>query len=154
MSRFIFFQSSKGVTLIELLVMISIIFAISLFSVPFYSRSLTQNAVINTEDYLISALRKAQLYSMIGKQNGIWGVYSGTGEIIFFQGNSFGTRDQAFDERFELNSQVTVSGFSEITFTKITGLPSSTPSTPTITISDAVSTETLQINSQGVVDKL
>lgn len=151
MSRLFFFNSSKGVTLIELLIIISLIFAISLFSAPFFSRSITQNAVINTEDYLVGALRKAQLYSMTGKQNGVWGVQNGSGVITLFQGNSFATRNQVFDETHELNSQVTVSGFSEITFFQRTGLPSVTP---TITISDPVSTETLQINSQGIVNEL
>lgn len=137
---------NRGITIIELLIVISLISTIGLMSTSFYSRFLTQNAVDNTDNQLVNSFRKAQIYSMMGKQNGVWGVKydSATKKItLYLTGNS------AFDENYTVNNNITVTVF-DITFAKITGLPSSSP---TITISGGNSTKTITINSQGVVSK-
>lgn len=136
-----------GITIIELLLVIVIISIISLMSASFYSRFLIQNTVDNTENQLVNSFRKAQLYSMVGKQNGTWGVrYSSVTQKItlYLTGNT------AFDENYNVNTNISISGFSDILFAKITGLPSSSP---TITISGGNNTKTMTINSQGVVSK-
>ena len=139
-----------GFTLIELLLVISIVLIIGTFSVVFFSRFLTQNAVANSQDQLITELRKAQIYAMMGKQNGNWGVRFGSNKITLFQGNSYDTRNNAFDETFNQNPNITILGFSEIVFTKATGLPS-TVGTYTITGSD--SSKQVIVNSQGIVSR-
>lgn len=135
---------SSGVTIIELLIVIFLISTIGLLSASFYSRFLTQNAVENTQNQLVSSFRKAQVYSMMGKQNGTWGVRYGSNKItLYLSGNT------AFDENYDVNSNITVTDF-DITFAKITGLPSSSP---TITISSGGNSKTIDINSQGVVSR-
>ena len=140
----------KGFTLIELLLVISIVILIGTFSVVFFSRFLTQNAVTNTQDQLIGELRKAQTYAMMGRQNSNWGVRFGENTITLFSGNSYASRNIAFDETFSTNSNISISGFSEIVFTKVTGLPSTT-GTYTITGSDT--SKQVIVNSQGVVSR-
>lgn len=136
---------SSGVTIIELLIVILLISTIGLLSAPFYSRFLTQNAVENTKDQLVGSFRKAQVYSMMGRQNGTWGVRYGSNTItLYLSGNS------AFDEIYNVNTNIAIGGFTEITFARITGLPSASP---TITISGGNNTKTITINSQGVVSK-
>jgi prepilin-type N-terminal cleavage/methylation domain-containing protein len=139
-----------GFTLIELLLVISIVLIIGTFSVVFFSRFLTQNAVANSQDQLITELRKAQIYAMMGRQNGNWGVRFGSNKITLFQGNSYDTRNNAFDETFSQNPNISISGFSEIVFSKATGLPS-TVGTYTITGSD--SSKQITVNSQGIVSR-
>lgn len=135
---------SNGVTIIELLIVIALISIIGLLSASFYSRFLTQNAVENAQNQLVNSFRKAQVYSMMGKQNGVWGVRYGSNTItLYLSGNP------AFDENYNVNNNITVTVF-DITFAKITGLPSSSP---TITISGGNNTKTININSQGVVNK-
>ena len=140
----------KGFTLIELLLVIAVVFIISFLSVPFYARFFTQNAVANTVDQLVGEIRKAQIYAVSGKQNGSWGVHFGSNQIVLFQGNSYASRNTAFDESFSVNSNVIVSGLSDVIFSRMTGTPSATP---TITISGNGNTKTVSINGQGVVSK-
>lgn len=140
------FHKLKGVTLIELLLVVVIVSTITILSAPFYSRFLTQNAVGNTVDQLVASLRKAQIYSMMGKQNNTWGVkYSAATKKItlYLSGSS------AFDEIYSVNNNITVADF-DITFAKITGLPSTSP---TITITGNNNSKTITINSQGVVSR-
>ncbi len=143
-------NTAHGLTLIELLLVISIILIIGTFSVIFFSRFLTQNAVANTQDQLIGELRKAQVYAMMGRQNGNWGVRFGSNKITLFQGNSYALRNTAFDESFSENATISISGFSEIVFTKTTGLPS-TFATYTIIGNDSLKQVT--VNSQGVTSR-
>lgn len=143
-------RKSDGFTLIELLLVISIIMVIGTMSVVFFSRFLTQNSVANVSDQLIGQLRKAQIYSMMGRQNGGWGVQFGSNTITLFQGNTYATRNTAFDETFSVNSNISISGFSEIDFTKTTGSPSTTG---TYTISGNDTSKQITINSQGVVSR-
>lgn len=140
----------KGFTLIELLLVISIVIAIGTFSVVFFSRALTQNAVANMQDHLMGQLRKAQLYAMMGKQNGNWGVRFGSNTLPLFQGNSYATRNSAFDENFYENANISLSGFTEVVFSKTSGLPSTTG---TFVITGNDTSKQVVVNSQGVVSR-
>lgn len=141
----------RGFTLIELILVIAIISFIALLSSPFYSRFLLQNAVGNTVDELIGSLRKAQIYSMAGKQGSAWSVNFSSNTITLYKGTSFAGRDTAFDEKFSINPNVSVSGMTDISYAKATGLP--TPTSATITISSGNNSKTVTLNSQGVASK-
>jgi prepilin-type N-terminal cleavage/methylation domain-containing protein len=143
-------KSGTGFTLIELLLVVSIMLIMGTSSVVFFSRFLTQNAVANTQDRLVGQLRKAQIYAMMGKENGSWGVRFESNTIVLFQGNSYAARNTAFDETFKENSSISISGFSEIIFSKTTGIPS-VSGTYTITGND--SSKQVIVNSQGVVSR-
>lgn len=143
---------SKGVTLIELLLVVAIISTLGILSTTVFSRFLTQNAVSNTTDQFVNTLRKAQIYSMSGKRNSNWGVNYSNNTITLFKGDAYG-QDTSFNETFTVNSVVAISGISgDIVFSRVTGLPNSTP---TITVSSTTSnsSKTFTINSQGVVNR-
>jgi len=135
---------TRGITIIELLLVVAIILTLGLMSASFYSRFLTQNAVGNTQNQLVNSFRKAQTYSMMGKQNGVWGVRYASNQITLYL-----TGDSSFDESFDVNNTVTVTTF-DIAFAKITGLPSSTGD---IAITGGNNTKIVTINSQGVASK-
>jgi len=141
---------SYGFTFIELIFSLSFVLILSLLAVPFYSRFFAQNDVVNTTDRLVGSLRKAQLYSMMGRQNGTWGVNYSSNTITLFQGSTFSTRNSALDERFSVNSAVTIAGLTQLTFARATGTPSAAP---IITVSGNSNTKTITINGQGVVSK-
>jgi prepilin-type N-terminal cleavage/methylation domain-containing protein len=141
---------NSGFTFIELILVIALILVLGTMSTGFAARFLTQNAVDNTTDQFVSSLRKAQLNAMMGKQNSNWGVNYASNTITLYRGNSFATRTAAFDERYTVNTAVSVSGFSELNFTRMTGAPGSTP---TFTISGNGNSNTVTINSQGVVNR-
>lgn len=142
----------RGVTLIELLLVVAIISTIGILSISFSSQFLTQNDVQNTSDQLVNSLRKAQMYSMTGRRESSWGINYSNDTITLFKGTAFG-QDPAFNERFTVNSNITISGLSgDIFFTKITGLPNNTP-TITISSTSSNSSKTIMINTQGIVDR-
>lgn len=140
----------QGFTFIELILVVAIVIIIGTFSSVFFGRFLIQNAVANTQDQLVGELRKAQLYAMAGRQNGNWGVQFSSNIITLYQGASFATRNSAFDEKFNVNSNILITGFSEVNFARMTGLPSTTG---TYTITGTTSSDQVIINSQGVVSR-
>ncbi len=139
-------QFQKGFTLLEILLVVTILLILAASSAAFYSSFLLQNAVSNTVDQLVGDFRKAQIYSMSGKQNGSWGVrYASNTLTLFLSGNS------SFDETFTVNPNVTISGFSQqITFVKATGMPSTTS---VITISGNNTSKTVTVNGQGIASR-
>lgn len=148
-------NKSRGITIIELLVVVAVISTLGVLSTAFYARFLTQNAVDNVDNQLVASFRKAQVYSMMGKQNGVWGVkYDSAAKKITLYLSGSG----AFDESFSVNSNINIefsdgSDFTNITFAKITGLPPSGSYPLTITISGGNNSKIITVNSQGVVSK-
>ena len=136
-------------TLIELLLSIAIVAIISSFSFSFYTRFLTQSSLSNTVNQLTGSLRKAQTYSMSGKQGSSWGVNYSNQTLTMFKGTSFG-QDHSFDEVYNVVNSITVDGFSEKYFNRATGIPSQTA---TITVTGNNEIKTIVINEQGVVSK-
>lgn len=136
-----------GYSFIEVILVVSLLAIVVTFSSLFYTRLLLRNSVIHITDQLVGSLRKAQTYSMMGRQNGSWGVrYAANTITLFLVGNS------AFDERYSVNPNISMSGLTQITFAKGSGLP--TPSSgATITVSVNTISKTVTVNSQGVVSK-
>ena len=140
----------KGFTLIELLIVIALLTILGILTTGFYSRFYNQNAVSVVTDEITQELRKAQIYAMTGKQNGNWGVHNNTTSIILFQGSTFAGRNSAFDETFSVNSNIAITGLTDVIFFHMTGTPSATP---TIVVSNANNTRTIIVNAQGVVNR-
>lgn len=143
-------KQNLGLTLIELLLTVAIITTIGIFSAAFYSRFLLQNTLANTVDQLVGDFRKAQTYAMTGKQNSPWGVNYAANTITLYKGSSFASRQASFDETFSVNTNITISGFTDISFARATGLPSTTA---TINISDPGTTKIVTLNAQGVASR-
>jgi prepilin-type N-terminal cleavage/methylation domain-containing protein len=142
--------AKRGFTIIELLLTVSIVLVIGTFSVVFFSRFLTQNAVANTQDQLMGQLRKAQLYAVMGKQNGSWGVRYGANTITLFQGTSYASRNAALDEVVSVYATTSIVGFTEVVFAKVTGLPSTNG---TYTVTGSTSTRPVVLSAQGGVSR-
>lgn len=140
----------KGFTFIELILVVALISIVTAMSAVFYTRFLTQNAVLNTVDQLVGQMHKAQIYAMSGRQGSNWGVNYSSSVITLYSGNSYLARNNAFDEKFSVNSNITVSGFSDINFNRLTGVPNVTP---TIIITGNNNTKSIIINSQGGISR-
>lgn len=140
----------NGFTLIEFLIVIALITILGTLSTGFYSRFYNQNAVSTVTDEITQELRKAQVYAMMGKQNGNWGVHNNTSSIILFQGSTFATRNTAFDESSPVNTNISITGLTDIIFSRMTGTPSAIPA---ITIANGNNIRTITINNQGIVNR-
>ena len=141
-------MTKKGFTLIEVMLTMSLLGILALLSSPFYGRFIFSQEVPVVYDELEGSFAKAQLYSMTGNNDAMWGVAVNGDNIILFQGTSFASRDQAFDETFVIHPRVTVSGLSEVVFARTTGRPDSQP---TVTLSGNGTTESYTLNSEGVL---
>ncbi len=140
----------KGFTIIELILVMALFLIIGTLSTAFYSRLYTQSTVTSVTDQLTQSFRKAQSYAMNSKQNGNWGVHNGTSQMTLFQGNTYAGRNAVFDESFSVNGNITVTGFTDLIFSRLTGTPSATV---IITIKGNDNTKIMIINNQGIVSR-
>src|SRR5581483_2042007 len=106
----------KGFTFVELIVVITLISILGVMSVTFYGNFFNRSAVNNTIDGLINQMRKAQIYAMEGRQYGSWGVRSSGTQFILFQGNSYASRNNLYDETFSIFPTASVSAFNDVIF--------------------------------------
>jgi len=125
----------KGVTLIELLLVIS--------------NFLVRNNLQNKVNEVVSTLRTAQLNSISSKGDSRWGVTATTDDIILFRGDSYASRDPTYDEKFSIPKSVTVTSF-EVAFNKLTGNPNQVL---TVILSNNIGESyTVSLNEVGIVD--
>lgn len=141
----------RGVTFIEIILVVALVAVMSVMAPVFYSRFLVQNSVTNVEDQLVGSLRKAQVYSMMGKSDDSWSVNFSSGTIFLYKGTDFINRNQSFDEKFSVSSNITISPFSDIQFFRGSGV--SNQGLVTINISGNNTSRAITINNQGVVSR-
>lgn len=134
-----------GFTLLELLLVVAIIMILGTSSAIFYGRFLNQSNVNLATDQIAGQLRKAQMYSISGRENTTWGVRYASNRITLFA-----TASSAFDQSFDVSAAISVTNFTTVTFAKNTGIPNVTP---TITVSGNGTTKQISVNSMGVVNK-
>lgn len=135
----------KGVTFIELLIIIAIVMIIAAGASPFYVNLISRNNLNSTRNGFVSSLRKAQTYAISGKDNTTWGVCVTGGNVRLF-GGACATPSRK--EEIGIPGGVVVGGFSTVTFTDLRGEPSSAF---TFTLSNQAGTKTIIINSTGNV---
>lgn len=145
---------NQGFTLVELLLVISLLLVLGTMGTGFAARFFAQDALANTMDQLINDLRQAQLNAMMGKQNNNWGVHYASNTITLYMGTTFGTTP-AFNQTFSVPASVTITNFTDINYAGLNGIPTTgTPSTtPTISVKANGVTETITVNAQGVATR-
>lgn len=135
-------QRVAGFTLIEILVVVAILGVISVMSFPFYSRLISQNNVSDTVNNLVETLRKAQSYSLAGKDGSDWGVkYSNSSFVLLRE-----STNTTFDT-YNLPTTINLTGLNHIVFSRPTGLPNVTG---TFNISGGNETKSVTLNYEGV----
>ncbi|KKU63129.1 MAG: hypothetical protein UX87_C0033G0002 [Candidatus Amesbacteria bacterium GW2011_GWA1_47_16] len=134
-------------SLIELLLVLAIISSLGIFTASFYSRFLLRSAGDQARMHLVSSINKARTYAVTGRRNSDWGVRFSPPVLTLFSGSSYAARDTAVDENITFNPNVTVSGISEIVFSRLTGLPGTTA---VITLSIGSDTQNITVNSEGI----
>jgi len=142
----------RGLTLIELILVVAIMTTVGILTAPVYSRFLTQNAVDEAAIIVGQNLRKAQWYALMSRKSAVagWGVYylnNPAQEMILYQGASFAARNPAVDEKTKLPGKITVTNF-EVNFNRVTGVPGGLS---TITVSGQGNSRGVSVNGLGVV---
>lgn len=119
-------KNKKGFTLIELLIVIALISLLGSLSVPFYNTFLVRNFLENKTSELTHTIKKAQNYTVSGKESSQWGVYMSQDSFVLYKGLSYISRDVNFDEQYSFPATLSLSGLTEINFAKLRGETSNT----------------------------
>lgn len=141
--------STSGFTLIEVLLVVSIMAVASLIVAPVSIDYQQRNDLDTSQITFAQGVRRAQQLSMSGEGDSAWGVNAVSGEIVIFKGNTYATRDTAYDENYDISSAITFTGQLEYDFAKITGLPAQTG---TATFTDNNYQKQVVVNAKGIVN--
>lgn len=135
-----------GFTFIELIIVVSLIAILSASTSPFLSRFVLTINQYSTVDKVVSTIKKAQGYSMSGKDGESWGVCK-TGNVVrLYRGTSCSSN--SFQEDFDIPASVTVTGMSDTKFSLAKGEPTLAMS---VTISSTIATKTVTVTGAGGV---
>jgi len=133
----------RGITLIELLLVIAIIAIIGVVTTPLASGFLIRNYLRNTTNEIDSALKTAQNNSLSGKQDSQWGVEISASTIkMYALGNS------AFNQIYNIPFSISVTQ-DTIVFDQLTGNPDATAE---INVSSNADTNTINVNQVGAIN--
>lgn len=142
-------RKTLGFTLIEVLLALATIAAISAVMAPVYGYFYNRNNLDNAVQQVVGDLRRAQTLSRGAEMDSAWGVYVSSTSATTFMGSTYATRNTTYDEVENLNSLISVSGLNEVVFLKATGTPT-TNGTLTLTSNNNES-RNISINSQGTI---
>lgn len=143
-------MNQQGFTLLEVLLSVAIIALLTGLSMPVYETFMRRNDLDLTAQQLAASLRRAQTFARGVNRDSAWSVEIQPSAITLFQGTNFASRTQAYDEVVAIPPSITVSGLSEVQFTKLQATPNTTGSI-TLT-SSANATRTVTINAKGMVE--
>jgi prepilin-type N-terminal cleavage/methylation domain-containing protein len=144
----------KGITLIELLLVVAIFAIIAGAAIPVLGQLQTSTQLNQAASELVQTLRDARQRSVAGLNNSSHGVYfQAPDQIILYQGDNYSSRDPAADQVTILDSTIqftiTVPG-NDLNFAKATGDPSQTG---IIALTHKVSdTRSITINQYGLIE--
>lgn len=139
----------KGFTLVELILVIGIFALLIIISSPFGINFYQTRQLDVHLNGIVQALRRTQLKSMSIDSDSSFGVYIDYNKYVLFKGASFATRDALYDEVFDLPENLSITGLSEIVFSKLKGVPSDI-GTITLTIDNR--SEAININEVGRIN--
>lgn len=141
--------TNRGYTIIEILLVLSLIAAIAGIGVPIYQRfQITTNLDI-ASNTLSQYLKKSQALSQSSDGDSTWGVHINDSIITLFKGASYGLRDVNYDEIFDMTDCITSAGEQEIVFAKLSG---EILNDAVITLNSCIGkTNIININTKGIV---
>lgn len=115
---------ASGFTLLEMLLVVAVM-ALALGTIlPISSSLFARNNLAVAQSQTVSALRRAQTLSQAMDGDASWGVRVATGTVTVFKGLTYATREIISDDTLTISSGVTATGLTEVTFAKLSGLPS------------------------------
>lgn len=120
----------KGITLVELLVIVGILGILAALSLPVFIFFQKESDLNNSTEEIVNTLRLAQNKTLASEEASQWGVYFNTStspqQYILFKGSSYETRATSSDKISQLPktleiSEIKLEGQKEVVFEKITG---------------------------------
>jgi prepilin-type N-terminal cleavage/methylation domain-containing protein len=149
--------SGRGFTLIEILLVISLIALIFSFTVALGFDSYRRNSLKTERDTLVSILQKARSQAINNIDDSRHGFYFDGTNYIVFAGDSFDPLTVANDLVVKKNPSIEVivnvsteiNGLKQIVFNQLTG---NIDQTASLVLSDGISSSTISINQEGRIN--
>ena len=143
-------MNQQGFSLLEVLLSVAILAVLAGLSLPVYESFMRRNDLDLTAQQVASSLRRAQTFARANSYDSVWSVAVQSSNVTLFRGTNFAGRDQTYDESVAIPASVSVSGLSEVQFSKLTATPNTTGSI-TLT-STANATRAVTVNAKGMVE--
>lgn len=141
--------NTAGFTIVELMIVIGILVVIAATASPLFGNLNNNSQLDAARDILVQDLYQAQTFSRNRSRDTSWGVAVNGQVITLFSGTSYAARDTASDIVYTVPSAITLSGSSQIVYSKLYGLPTTTGS---FGFTTKGKTATVTINSKGMVE--
>ena len=149
---------NKGISIVEILVVVSIIAIISAIVVPNLSEFHNQQVIKNTAEDVISLLNEARNSTISSKDSNTYGVQFQSDRAILFAGSSFS--DSPSNKQINFDSSVTIpaiggislnGGESNVVFDRITGDTANYGTIIIELISDNTQQKIINISKIGII---
>ena len=141
---------SRGFTLIEIILVISLVLIVSAATIPSYSKFINGRKLQSEQNKLVENIRYARELAESGKRNSNFGVYFQADRYVLYQGDSYGNRDSSQDQIFELSKNIELSNLNEVNFEKARGTPSAT-GTLRVTNTANEKFKDIKVNKEGLI---
>jgi prepilin-type N-terminal cleavage/methylation domain-containing protein len=158
MKNYFKISKNKGISLLEILIVIAIIGILSAIIIPNLSRFQRQQALKNTTEDVVSLLNEARNNTISSKNSTTYGVYFLSDKAILFPGSSY--TDSILNKQIDFDSSVWIpetgginlnGGGDEIVFDRITGESANYGTITIQLISNPTTQKVISINQVGVV---
>ena len=143
-----------GFTLVEILLTIGIFSVFIFATLPLIGGIIYQSDLESASLIIVSTMRQAESGARNGLEDSVWGVKLAYPQVILFKGGTYDTRDNTRDMSYSLGSNLTLTGLSEIRYSKMNAIPYASDNTiitnGNIIITNLNSkTVTININAKG-----
>jgi prepilin-type N-terminal cleavage/methylation domain-containing protein len=142
------FSTHAGFTLVEMLVALAILTLLAGISASVWYSFRTQSGTNAASATIVEVMQRAELASEAMDNDSAWGVHIASSTVTLFEGASYASRTTSADLSFDL-AGATVSGLTDITFSKMTGYPQQT-GTLTVTEPNGAG-EAISIDATGAI---
>lgn len=139
----------KGFTIIELILIISLLGILAGVGSPFISSFITRDNWHVATDRITSELWKAQSYAMEGKSiNGskVWGVFLIGNVFRLFNGDC---NNPNYKEDFAVPNGISVTGISNLVFDNLRGEPDAAV---VMSVTSNLGSSSISVNAAGMID--
>lgn len=152
----------KGFTLIEFLIVISIMLILALVALSMFDRLYSSTQLNENALQIIQTLRIARERSIAGYNNSAHGVFltlTNPYKYVIYQGNSYATRNSSFDREvfldqtlsFSASDLVLTGGEIDINFFQSSGIPNNIGTI--IITQNSIASRLIKINSIGLIEE-
>ncbi len=140
-------NSIYGFSLTELILTMGIMITIFALTIPFISKQFSYFDLSVERDRLVANLRRARIMAMTNRNSLPHGLYVASSTFYVFEGTSFASRNQSYDESYDRRPEVGISGGPEVVFTSLSG----TTSSSTFILTSQSNSATVVVNPEGGV---